>query len=73
MRIVEGPLADVHGWAPEDTQYPGPAAALRDVWVAVRVNLRALLEHVSIADVARGSLPEAVTRLVEIPDAWSRR
>lgn len=73
IRIVEGPLAVVHGRAPEDVQYAEPAAALREVWVAVRANLRAVLETVTIADVADGRLPEAVTRLVGVPDAWARR
>jgi Rrf2 family protein len=73
IRIVEGPLADVHGKAPEDVAYPGPAAALRDLWVAVRANLRAVLETVTLADVATGRLPDTVADLVNPPDAWVRR
>jgi Rrf2 family protein len=73
IRIVEGPLADVHGQAPEDVAYPGPAGALRDLWVAVRANLRAVLETVTLADLATGRLPDSVTDLVSQPDAWIRR
>ena len=73
IRIVEGPLADVHGLAPEDITYPRPASALRDVWVAVRANLRAVLEEVTVADVATGQLPNVVVDLVDPADAWARR
>jgi Rrf2 family protein len=73
IRIVEGPLADVHGDAPENVTYSGPAAALRDVWIAVRANLRAVLESVTLADVATGRLPDSVADLVRATDAWARR
>jgi Rrf2 family protein len=73
IRAVEGPLANVHEWAPEDTEYPGPAERLRDVWIAVRANLRAVLEQVTLADVCEGSLPEEIEELVRDPDAWVKR
>jgi Rrf2 family protein len=73
IRAVEGPLANVHEWAPEDTEYPGPAERLRDVWIAVRANLRAVLEQVTLADVCEGSLPEEIEELVRDPDAWAKR
>ena len=46
IRAVEGPLAAVRGEAPEDVSYAGAAAPLQDVWIAVRANLRAVVEHV---------------------------
>ncbi|HEX2700722.1 MAG TPA: Rrf2 family transcriptional regulator [Acidimicrobiales bacterium] len=73
IRTVEGPLADVRGEALEDLDYPGPAEALRDVWVATRASLRAVLEQVTIAEVAEGRLPDAISRLTEAADAWVRR
>lgn len=73
IRAVEGPLADVHGTPPEEVDYRGPAAGLRDVWIATRAALRAVLEEVTVADVAAGRLPPAVRELVAAPDAWSRR
>jgi Rrf2 family protein len=73
IRAVEGPLANIHDISPEATQYPGNAEHLRDVWVAVRANLRAVLEDVSLADVRAGNLPPAVTHLLESPDAWEAR
>ena len=73
IRTVEGPLADVRGEALEDLDYAGPAEALRDVWVATRASLRAVLEAVTIADVANHELPSVVRRLTRSADAWVRR
>jgi Rrf2 family protein len=73
IRYVEGPLADVRGEAAEAVTYRGPASALQDVWIATRATLRSVLETVTIADVAAGTLPEAVRRLAAEPGARSRR
>lgn len=73
IRAVEGPLADVRGISPELLDLPGPAASLREVWLAARAALRNVLEHVTIADIARGELPDAVTALLADPEAWARR
>jgi Rrf2 family protein len=70
IRAIEGPLANVRGVRPEGLAFEGPATALRDVWVAVRTNLRAVLEQVSLADVAAGTLPAHVIALTQAPDAW---
>lgn len=73
VRAVEGPLADVHGTPPEELDYVGSAVALQKVWVATRAALRSILEEVSIADIAQGSLPAVVEPYLDVPDAWSRR
>ncbi|AHH15039.1 putative transcriptional regulator [Nocardia nova SH22a] len=73
IRAVEGPLASVRGQRPEDVEYSGAAAPLQRVWIALRVNIRAVLEQVSIADVAADELPDFVTELVADPGAWTRR
>lgn len=73
IRALEGPLADVRGLRPEDAHYAGPAEHLRDVWVATRAALRMVLENVTLADIAAGTLPEPVTRLLADPEAWHRR
>ncbi|OZD84327.1 transcriptional regulator [Rhodococcus sp. 05-2256-B2] len=73
MRAVEGPLASVRGQRPEDAQYAGPAEPLTRVWLAVRVNLRAVLESVSLADIVDDDLPDFVRELISEPTAWSRR
>ena len=70
VRTVEGPIANVRGIGPESVSYSGSAERLQDVWIAVRANLRAVLERVTIADVARGELPDVVDELVRDPDAW---
>ena len=70
IRAVEGPLANVRGEWPEAVEYTGPAERLREVWIAVRANLRAVLETVTLADLVEGSLPPAVARLTDNPEAW---
>ena len=73
IRAVEGPLADVHGTPPEETDYDGAAVELQRVWIATRVALREVLEATTLADIATGALPEAVTTLAARPDGWARR
>ncbi len=73
IRGVEGPLAAVRGARPEDAAYPGAAEQLPRVWIAVRKNLREVVEHVTIADVAKARLPDAITRLASDPEAWVTR
>jgi Rrf2 family protein len=71
IRAVDGPIANVRGLRPEDVSYEGTAEPLRTVWIAVRASLRAVLEQVTLADLARGELPAAVEALTADPDAWS--
>jgi len=73
IRAVEGPLASVRGGPPEETSYPGASEALPRVWIAVRANLRKVVEHVTVADVASGKLPAAIDRLAQDPEAWVTR
>ena len=70
IRPLDGPLAEVRGLRPEATEYEGSAEHLQDVWVAVRASLRAVLEHVTIADIVSGELPRSVQKLTTDPDAW---
>jgi Rrf2 family protein len=70
LRAVEGPLAAVQGSRPEGLHYEGAAARLPEVWVALRANLRAVLERVTLADLASGELPEGVVALTTGADAW---
>jgi Rrf2 family protein len=73
IRAVEGPLASVRGGPPEDAEYGGAAAKLPTVWIAVRANLRRVVERVTIADLAEGELPEDVVALASEPGAWLTR
>lgn len=70
LRAVEGPIANVRGQRPETVEYAGAAAALRDVWVALRAGLRSVVEEVKLADIVRGELPEGVAALLRAPGAW---
>ncbi len=70
IRVVEGPLANVRGEWPEAVEYTGAAEKLREVWIAVRANLRAVLETVTLADLVEGSLPPVVEGLTRSPEAW---
>lgn len=70
IRAVEGPLVGVRGERPEGVTYSGPAESLREVWIAVRVNLREVLEEVTVADVAAGRLPAEVVALTRREAAW---
>ena len=63
IRAVEGPLANIQDLAPEATKYSGNAAQLSEVWIAVRASLRRVLEHVTIADLRDGKIPEDVLEL----------
>ena len=71
IRAVEGPLASVRGERPERLTYTGTAAPLQDVWIALRANIREVLEHVTVGQVARGELPPIVAQLARAPEAWS--
>jgi Rrf2 family protein len=66
IRAVEGPLANVRGLRSEDVRYAGNAERLRDV-------LRAVLEEVTVGELARGELPPSVAALAADPDAWVKR
>jgi Rrf2 family protein len=70
MRVEQGFLADVRGERPEDLDYPGPAESLAAVWVAARAAYRRVLEEVTLADVVAGRLPQHVSELIGLEDAW---
>jgi Rrf2 family protein len=73
IRAVDGPLASVRGRRPEEAAYEGPAESLQTVWIALRSGIRSVLEHVTLAEIVRGSIPKHVLELAHEPDAWTRR
>jgi Rrf2 family protein len=73
IRAVEGPLVGVRGQRPEEVEYAGSAESLQQVWVALRANLRKVLENVTVADVASGRLPKDVLALTRADEAWHTR
>ncbi|MEA2125170.1 MAG: hypothetical protein QOI80_1952 [Solirubrobacteraceae bacterium] len=73
MRAVDGPLASVRGQRPEDVDYTGAAQELQRVWIAVRHNLRAVVENVTVADLGNGKLTDEIVALADDPEAWVTR
>ncbi|MFC8919099.1 RrF2 family transcriptional regulator [Streptomyces sp. NPDC047821] len=71
VRAVDGPLVSVRGVRPPELSYNGPAESLLPLWIALRANVRRILEGVSLADVASGRLPGEVDALVDDPAAWT--
>ncbi|MFG2750721.1 RrF2 family transcriptional regulator [Streptomyces xanthophaeus] len=71
IRVVDGPLVSVRGVRPPDLSYTGPAEALLPLWIALRANVREILDGVSLADVAASDLPVEVAALSQAPDAWT--
>jgi Rrf2 family protein len=71
IRAVEGPLANVRGFRPEELDFEGTALPLQRMWVCVRASLRRVLEHVTIADLVAGGLPPEVDVLADEADAWN--
>ncbi len=70
IRAVQGNLADVHGERPEQLHYDGAAERLREVWVAARASYRAVLEQVTLAEIAEDRLPKSVRAQLKRPGAW---
>lgn len=73
IRAVDGPLIGVTGQRPETLEFPGVAAPLQEMWIALRANVRAVLEQVTLADLVAGELPDHVRALAADPDAWVTR
>jgi Rrf2 family protein len=73
IRAVEGPLVGVRGQRPEEIEYVGSAEMLQQVWIALRSNLRKVLEQVTVADVSSGKLPKDILALTKGDEAWETR
>jgi len=73
MRAVDGPLAEVRGLRPHETTYDGTAEHLPEVWIALRANVRRVLDETSLQQVLTGKLPAHVRRLSENAEAWLPR
>jgi Rrf2 family protein len=73
IRAIDGPLASVRGVRPHQLSDIGVEEPFVSLWVAVRASLRSVLEAVTIADLANGSLPRRVRSLVATTDAWESR
>jgi Rrf2 family protein len=73
IRAIDGPLASIAGSRPEEMEYGGAAAALRDTWVALRATMRSVLESVTLDHLAQGKLPREVTAMLKDDDVWYAR
>jgi Rrf2 family protein len=73
LRTIEGPLAAVRGEAPESLHYRGGAEPVQLVWIALRTNMRQVLEGVTFADLAGGHLPRRLAGLARDPESWVTR
>jgi Rrf2 family protein len=73
IRAVDGPLASVRGEPADELHYQGDAEPLQEVWIALRANIRDVLESVTVADVVAGELPEDVRAIARKPDVWEAR
>ncbi len=65
---MEGPLVSVRGVRPPELSYSGPAESLLPLWIALRSNVRQILEGVSLADVASSQLPRRGGRVGGHPE-----
>lgn len=70
IRAVDGPIVSVRGVRPTGLSYGGSAEPLLPLWIALRANVRRILEGVTIADIAADALPESVKSLAAEPAAW---
>ena len=58
IRAVDGPLVTVRDERPTALEYAGSAQALLEVWVALRVSVREVLDQVTLAAWSRASSRE---------------
>ncbi|MGW7380132.1 RrF2 family transcriptional regulator [Streptomyces sp. NPDC054794] len=70
IRGVDGPIVSVRGERPTGLAYTGTAQPLLPLWIALRANVRRILEGVTIADIAADALPDPVRQLAAEPSAW---
>jgi Rrf2 family protein len=70
VRAVSGPLATIRGVRPPAVEYNASAEPLKEVWVALRTNIRTILEHVTLADLAANKLPANVRKITADPASW---
>jgi Rrf2 family protein len=50
IRELEGPIATVRGARPDELEYAGAAAGLREIWLELRTQMRGVLEQTTLAD-----------------------
>jgi DNA-binding IscR family transcriptional regulator len=53
--------------------WPVARVSAREVWLALRVNIRQVLETVTLSDIVAGTLPEPIGTLASHPEAAEQR
>ena len=73
IRGLEGSLTYVRGIRPDELEVDPDEVAMQHMWVALRVQVRSVLEHVTLADLAANRLDPDVEALCGDDDAWRTR
>jgi len=73
IRTIDGPLAAVRGYAPEEIEYRGSVKHLDQIWIATRSALREVLEHITISDALSGEFDKEIGLMLVKKDARKRR
>ncbi len=73
IRGLEGPLADIRGVRIDELHVPDDERAVQHMWIALRAQIRTVLEHVTIADLVANRLDPEVEALTHAPEAWQSR
>lgn len=73
LRVIDGPLADVHGLRPDEVTYTPNLVHLQEVWVAARSAVRSVFDVVTFDQVVTGDFPPQVRALFDSDDAWTPR
>lgn len=73
VRAVDGPLAAVRNYAPEELEYDTTLKHLPDVWIATRAALREVLENVTIEQIITGKFDSKFKKSISTKDARKRR
>jgi Rrf2 family protein len=67
LRAIDGPLVCVNGVDPNALRHPEAVEALTTLWIAIGARVRAVLEDVSLHDLATGRLPLLMPELADEP------
>ncbi len=73
IRGLEGPLADVRGIRPDELTVSQDFAAMQRMWIALRSQIRMVLEHVTVQDLVDNRLDPDLEEITAAADAWQTR
>jgi Rrf2 family protein len=73
LRVIDGPLADIHGLRPDEVSYGAGLEHLQELWVAARSAVRSVLDEVTFDQLVSGDFPDAVAAHFAGHDAWEPR